>query len=183
MRIIEFDKTNDEWILKAAKILHEGFLEMAPNAWPDMESALDEVRECMGDDRILLAAINEDGALLGWIGGIPQYNGNVWELHPIVVERALRRNGIGRALVAALEAEVKTRGGITIMLGTDDEMGLTTLSGKDLYKDTWQQIAGIKNLKNHPFEFYKKLGYQIVGVIPDANGPGKPDIYMAKRVP
>jgi hypothetical protein len=29
---------------------------------------------------------------------------------------------------------------------------------------------------------YQKLGFVIVGVMPDANGPGKPDIYMAKRV-
>jgi aminoglycoside 6'-N-acetyltransferase I len=31
-------------------------------------------------------------------------------------------------------------------------------------------------------EFYRKLGFVIVGVVPDANGPGKPDILMAKRV-
>jgi aminoglycoside 6'-N-acetyltransferase I len=34
----------------------------------------------------------------------------------------------------------------------------------------------------HPYEFYQKLGYVIVGVIPDANGPGKPDILMAKSL-
>jgi aminoglycoside 6'-N-acetyltransferase I len=31
-------------------------------------------------------------------------------------------------------------------------------------------------------EFHQKLGYTVVGVVPDANGPGKPDISMAKRV-
>jgi len=39
----------------------------------------------------------------------------------------------------------------------------------------------IRNLHGHPYEFYEKLGYTVVGVLPDANGPGKPDIFMAKR--
>jgi aminoglycoside 6'-N-acetyltransferase I len=29
---------------------------------------------------------------------------------------------------------------------------------------------------------YQKCGFLIVGVMPDANGPGKPDILMAKRI-
>jgi len=32
------------------------------------------------------------------------------------------------------------------------------------------------------YEFYQKLGFVIVGVMPDANSFGKPDIYLAKRV-
>jgi hypothetical protein len=32
------------------------------------------------------------------------------------------------------------------------------------------------------YEFYQKQGYVIVGVMPDANGLGKPDILMAKSV-
>ncbi len=31
-------------------------------------------------------------------------------------------------------------------------------------------------------EFYQKVGYTVVGVVPDANGLGKPDILMAKRI-
>jgi hypothetical protein len=45
-----------------------------------------------------------------------------------------------------------------------------------------QQVARIENRRGHPYEFYQKLGFVIVGVLPDANGPGKPDILMAKRV-
>lgn len=59
---------------------------------------------------------------------------------------------------------------------------MTSLSGKDLYANAWEHISNIKNLRSHPYEFYQKMGYAIVGVIPDANGPGKPDIIMAKKI-
>jgi aminoglycoside 6'-N-acetyltransferase I len=100
----------------------------------------------------------------------------------MVVRSDRRRNGIGRALVADLESQVRARGGLTVMLGTDDEDAMTTLGGADLYTNLGQQIAAIRNLKNHPYEFYQKCGYTIIGVMPDANGRGKPDIYMAKKI-
>jgi aminoglycoside 6'-N-acetyltransferase I len=59
---------------------------------------------------------------------------------------------------------------------------MTSLSNVDLYEDLWDKIKNIRNLKNHPFEFYQKLGYIISGVVIDANGIGKPDILMSKRV-
>jgi aminoglycoside 6'-N-acetyltransferase I len=46
----------------------------------------------------------------------------------------------------------------------------------------FDEIKSIKNLQRHSYEFYQKCGYTIVGVIPDANGIGKPDILMAKRI-
>lgn len=86
------------------------------------------------------------------------------------------------AAVTDLEAYVGARGGLTITLGTDDENDQTSLSGINLYPNVWEHIARIRNLKSHPYEFYQKLGYVIVGVVPDANGIGKPDILMAKSV-
>jgi len=35
---------------------------------------------------------------------------------------------------------------------------------------------------SHAFLFYQKVGYVVTGVMPDANGLGKPDIFMSKRV-
>jgi aminoglycoside 6'-N-acetyltransferase I len=58
----------------------------------------------------------------------------------------------------------------------------TTLSDIDLYADLPTHLASVRNLKQHPYEFYQRLGYTIVGVVPDANGIDKPDILMAKRV-
>jgi aminoglycoside 6'-N-acetyltransferase I len=120
--------------------------------------------------------------VIGWVGGIRQYDGQVWELHPLAVSAAARGQGVARALVKDLEAIVKARGGVTLWLGTDDEDNQTSLGGVDLYPNVWEHITRIQNLRAHPFEFYQKLGFVIVGVLPDANGLGKPDIFMAKRV-
>ena len=119
---------------------------------------------------------------MGWIGGISQYDGSVWELHPLVVRSEYRRKGIGRTLVADLEERVRERSGITLWVGTDDEDNMTTLASVELYPNVFEHITKIKNLRGHPYGFYQKLGFVIVGVMPDANGLGKPDIFMAKRV-
>lgn len=167
---------------QAAALLVEGFKEHWPHGWPDMASALEEVDDALEPDKVCRVALDEDGTVLGWIGGLPEYEGNAWELHPLVVHPAHRGKGIGRALVADLEAQVRARGGLTIYLGTDDEDDMTSLSQVDLYDDPWKHIANIRNLRGHPYTFYQKMGFTIVGVIPDANGLGKPDIMMAKRV-
>jgi aminoglycoside 6'-N-acetyltransferase I len=51
-----------------------------------------------------------------------------------------------------------------------------------LYPDVLGAVQRLRNLGDHPFTFYQRVGFTIVGVIPDANGFGKPDILMAKRV-
>ncbi|MCU0543694.1 MAG: GNAT family N-acetyltransferase [Oscillatoriaceae cyanobacterium Prado104] len=169
-------------IQQVAKLIVEGFQEHWSDAWPDIDAALQEVQESLGVDRISRIAISESGQVLGWIGGIKQYSGNVWELHPLVVKTEFRGQGIGRQLVGDLAAEAKNRGGIVLWVGTDDEDNQTTLSGIDLFPNVWEHISNIKNLRGHPYEFYQKMGFAIVGVMPDANGIGKPDIFMAKRL-
>lgn len=94
----------------------------------------------------------------------------------------MQGQGVGRALIVDFEEQVRLRGGLTITLGSDDEDNMTSLSDVDLYENLWDQVKNIRNLKGHPFEFYQKLGYIITGVVIDANGLGKPDIIMSKRV-
>lgn len=129
-----------------------------------------------------LSRSTDNGTVLGWIGAQPQYSGNVWELHPLVVRREHQGVGIGRELVQHLEAEVARQGGRTLWVGTDDEAGLTSVAGIDLYPHVLEKLHQIRNLQRHPMGFYLKLGFEVIGIMPDANGFGKPDIYMAKRV-
>ncbi len=163
-------------------MLIEGFREMSPDAWPDMEAALEEVQESFQADKISRIAVDEGGRVLGWIGGISQYGGKVWELHPLVVRPEWQGRGIGRALVADFEQQVKERGALTIYAGSDDEAGMTSLAGINLFPNVLEHIARIRNLRRHPYEFYLKVGFVVVGVMPDANGPGKPDIFLAKSL-
>jgi len=85
MRIVDLVSTDVSAIRQVAELLVVGFATNWPFAWPDMESALEEVRESFGTGRLSRIAVDEDGTVLGWIGGISQYRGHVWELHPLVV--------------------------------------------------------------------------------------------------
>jgi aminoglycoside 6'-N-acetyltransferase I len=182
MKIIDLKITDGDKIDQAAALLFAGFQEHWPEAWPDMESALEEVRNSLEPGRISRIAQDSQGIVMGWIGGISIYDGHVWELHPLVVAPDRQGQGIGRALVEDLENIARKAGVWTLFLGSDDMDQMTSLAGADLYSDIPGYIAGIENRKGHPFEFYQRLGFTIIGILPDANGPGKPDILMAKRL-
>lgn len=180
MKITDLDPTDEAAIAQVARIVVEAFRGHSP-AWPDLASAEVEVRESFAEDRISRVA-RDGGVVVGWIGGISEYDGHAWELHPLAVDPARQGEGFGRALVADLEQQVAARGATTLYLGTDDEDGRTSLSDTNLYPDPLAHLASIENPGGHPYEFYRACGFSVVGVIPDANGPGKPDILMAKRV-
>jgi aminoglycoside 6'-N-acetyltransferase I len=182
MKIITLTEGNDRLIQQAAHLLMDAFHEHWADAWPSKEEGLKEIHEMLEPGRICRVAIDNDENLLGIIGGIPQYDGHVWELHPLAVQPNMQGHGIGKTLVKDFEEQVRMRGGLTIILGSDDEDNMTSLSGIDLYENFWDKVKDIRNLKHHPFEFYQKMGYIITGVVPDANGTGKPDIIMSKRV-
>ena len=131
----------------------------------------------------MIAAVVKD-TVLGWAGILePIYDGHVVELHPIVVKNDFRGQGIGKTLVLKLENEARNRKCLTIYLGSDDESasGETSLVNVDLYDDLPNHIKNFK-AGTHPSGFYLKMGYKIIGVMPDANGIGKPDIIFGKRL-
>lgn len=182
VQIVTLSPNDDRTIEQVAALLIEGFKAHAPHAWSHMTAALEEVQESLGEDRISRIAVDDQGEIVGWIGGLSHYDGNVWEIHPLVVKPSRHGRGIGRQLVRNFEEIVRKRGGLTIWVGADDEDEMTTLAGANLYPNPLDHLARIRNLRRHPYQFYQKLGFVIAGVMPDANGRGKPDIFLAKRV-
>jgi aminoglycoside 6'-N-acetyltransferase I len=171
----------EESIAQIAAFMPDTFREMAPDFVPNTKEALTIIREMFQPESINLVARDESG-VIGWIGGMPIYDGFVYELHPLAVRPDQQRRGVGRALVAALEAEVAARGANTLFVGTDDLLDMTTLGGVDLYPNPLNHLARIQDLTGHPYRFYERCGFVLVGILPDANGFGKPDLFMAKRV-
>jgi aminoglycoside 6'-N-acetyltransferase I len=169
-----------DWREQAARLLFESFRDRSP-AWPDLAAARAEVDDSLEPGRISRVWV-VDGAVAGWIGGQPQYDGHVWELHPLVVSDRHRGRGIGAALVRDLESAVAARGALTLWVGADDENFETSLGGVDLYDDLPARLREVTGGGAHPYAFYRRMGFQIVGVMPDANGRGKPDIFLAKPV-
>ncbi len=172
---------NDEFALHQVAGLVVAAFAWHPE-WSQLEIALTEVIQSLSQPGISRVARSTDGTILGWIGAHPIYAGNVWEIHPLAVHPACQRNGIGRALVANIEEFARARGGLTLWVGTDDENDRTSLGGADLYPNPLEKLAVLQDQGGHPFGFYRKVGFVLAGVLPDANGRGKPDIFLAKRL-
>lgn len=178
MDIVDFATLTDDQRAQAARIMRAGF---APIGAYQGQAAEAEVTTFFEDpDRFALAAL-EDGAVVGFVGGVDGYP-KALELHPLVVDPAHQGRGVGSALLAALEARAAAMGKLTVYLGSDDETGGTNLFGAEVYPDPLAALAAIAPTSGHPFFFYRRHGYVPVGLIPDANGYGKPDLLLAKRV-
>lgn len=183
MRIIDLVSNDESGILRVADLLIVAFA----GRWPlDREAAIEEVRDSLQPGHVSRLAVADDGDVLGWIAAIPQYGEpphvTAWELHPLAVDPQHQGRGIGRALVADLERQVAVPGAVTLYVLANDLDNSTSLGGVDLYDDPLTHLQTVRSLRNHPLAFYQKCGFTVVGVIPDADGIGKPDILLAKRI-
>ncbi|HZZ34490.1 MAG TPA: GNAT family N-acetyltransferase [Caulobacteraceae bacterium] len=180
LEIVPFAAISPTQRRQAADVLVQAFAHQSA-AWRTPAEAAAEVDTFFNDpERSALAAIDA-GELIGWIGVIQTYS-HAWELHPIAVMPARQRGGIGTTLIRALEDNVRAKGVLTLYLGADDDFGGTSLFGADVWSDPLGALAAVEATGGHPFTFYRKQGYALVGLIPDANGRGKPDIWLAKRL-
>jgi aminoglycoside 6'-N-acetyltransferase I len=95
MKIVDLAEQPEKTLEFVAKLLVEEF--DARYGWPTVALARDEVRRVIHDG--FARGMIDGDLLLGWVGGLPEYAGRVWELHPLVVQRPHHRRGIGRRLV------------------------------------------------------------------------------------
>ena len=182
MEITLLDLENKVMVEQCARVLVQAFKVHHPLAWPTLALAREELEVFASEDRIGLTAVTEDSQVLGWIGAIRQYHGHSWELHPLAVDPVKQRQGVGHLLVSTLEQRLYETKASTLYLMTDDENNQTNLADLALYPEHLEQLKQIVNINQRPFEFYLKQGFCVSGVIPDANGPGKPDILMSKSI-
>lgn len=177
MRLVELTYDRPDLLEQAAELLRARM----PEGWPDLAAAREAVDEALDPARIARAAVDGD-LLLGWGAANERYTDHVWEIHPLVVRADRERHGVGRSLVRDLEDHVRALGIHTMFVGSDDELAQTSLAGVDLYPDVIGHLARLQNLRGHPLGFYQRLGYAVIGVMPDANGFGQHDIYLARRL-
>lgn len=128
-----------------------------------------EIRERIVPKNTMLAVVEGD-EVIGW-GCIlaPEYEGNVFGLHPLAVREDQQGRGLGRAIIEALANTVREEGGFTIWLGANDgsEDGEISLADADLYDNLPAKLANF-GPGTQQSGFYFKMEYKIIGVTPDA---------------
>ena len=180
--IVDLRVTDGTIIDKLAPLVHEAFLAHAPGWLPTVAAAKDEIWESLEPQKISRVLLDAEQNPLGWIGATPRSRGRVWEIHPMMVAVSAQGKGYGLRLMRDIEALASQCHALTLEVGTSDLTNATTLSGIDLYANPARAIADLRTLKRHPVAFYMKIGFKVVGILPDAEGVGRPAITLAKRV-
>ena len=180
VKIQNLDRAQKDLIEQVANFLPLCFAKYSPTWLPDADACYGQISASFEGDRRSRVAINSDGKAIGWIGAIT--DNDCWELHPIAVAPGAQRRGVGQALVRHIESLAIEAGAVSIWAGTGDETGATSLSKVDLYADPANAIANLETPPDHPVNFWNKMGYTVVGVLPDEEGLGRPGIHLARRL-
>ena len=157
----------------------EAGAEHSPGWLPTPERARETIDEAR--DKLARVVLDEHEQPVAWIAAAHAW-GRLWEIHPMIVARAHQRRGFGRLLVREIEAAAAADGALTLTLSTSDMTGATSLSSVDLFDAPARRLVELAVVKPHPVSFWIRLGFVVVGVTPDAEGPGMPSISLAKRL-
>jgi aminoglycoside 6'-N-acetyltransferase I len=179
--IVDFHRLTGAQLSGAAEVLRDALAHL-PSGYGETRDAEAEVAVRRQSTDWLGYAALEGERVVGFIGAIMTYR-HSWEIHPLVVAPDRQGRGIGSALLAQLEARARSEGVLTLFLGSDDDYGGTTLFGRDLLPNVLAHADTVEaTARGHALTFYRRHGYRIVGLLPDVNGAGRPDILMAKRL-
>lgn len=147
----------------------------------DITQALADVVQFAPEDRSLIAR-DSDGVPIGWLR-VEHFRGQASaEIKLIAVAPDRRRQGIGRTLVMAAEERMRGAGCVTMLATAGDTRGRTSLYGLDVTEDAPGLLADFHCHADHPAGFFLRVGYRLVGILPDAYGPGKHDLTLARRI-
>ena len=172
---------SEEIIMQAAEILYTEFAGDDDKWFNNTKESFDEVKECIEQSDICIG-IKTGNELIGWASIRPMYE-KTWELHSLVIKKKYHGKKYGKILLNEIEKKALLNGIIGLVAGADDVTNSTSLSDKEINgENIFEEIKNIKNYKNHPFEFYIKCGYNIIGIVPNANGQNKPDIWLWKDI-
>lgn len=182
VRIVTIAMEETHLIDGLAQLTYEAFQEHAPDWLPTLEDARTQVLKALLPDRVCRGLVDSHGQPLGWIGAIPVSHGRIWEIHPLAIAVHAQGKHYGRLLVREVERLALQSGALGMLVGTADATGATTLASVDLYENPLEALRTLKTIRSHPYDFWVKVGYTVVGVVPDAEGRGKPGITLAKRI-
>jgi aminoglycoside 6'-N-acetyltransferase I len=146
----------------------------------DLDAAREELADALVPGKTALALLDGDAAI-AWVAAAPDW-GRSWELHPLIVAVDHQRRGHGLRLVREIEDIARATDALTMLVGTSDTVEATSLSNVDLYEHPGSRLDGMTVRTPHAVEFWRRAGYTIVGVLPDAEGPGLPSIQLSRRL-
>ena len=144
-------------------------------------SALADVVQFAPED-LSLVARDGDGAPIGWLRAEHFAGQASAEIKLVAVHPARGRQGVGRTLVMAAEERMRAAGCVTMLTTVGDTRGRTNLYGLDVTEDAPHLLASFRCHIDHPAGFFLRVGYRLVGILPDAYGPGKHDFTLARRI-
>lgn len=153
----------------------------APIYEGDVTRALADVVQFAPEDLSLIAR-DGDGQPIGWLRAEHFKRQASAEIKLVAVHPSRRRQRVGQTLVRAAEERMRAVGCVTMLATVGDTRGRTNLYGVDVTADAPRLLAAFHCHADHPAGFFLRVGYRLVGVLPDAYGPGKHDLTLARRI-
>lgn len=143
-----------------------------------------ELARAADGEGIACAAVDGDGEPPGRIPAAG-CDACAWEIHPLLVDPARHGRGIGRRVLNRVEERARRSGACTVTLSTSDSIGAATLHGLDLFPDPLAALPTLDTVaghEDHALGFWRRMGYTVTGVLPDAEGFANHGVLLSGRL-